>query len=285
MNYMILILMLCLGYHPAYSREFTSDKIFETSNYLFFESTTEQNMLLIVGKTETIINSAIDTTTTSGIAIKSYAITSKWKNSPLEMNLSLPLAIAAHPEWKTFYKNKLEMESKHCKFKLVHPDIKVTQGDRNFGIFPNAEMCTYVVYTRGEGDKILLDAISNNTAIDNGLEIIKVKSKSQNAVLDASQISKDIAGKMGGELNRDFTEQEAAFYIGLSFLNYKTDQFVTSLDDLLGPEKRESLIDALGSTFKILFQPTNQEDKKFRFAPVTNSTPVFAHSNIIFDPN
>ncbi len=270
----------------AFSKDFRSKKALAVDGYLFFESATQPNMLLMVEKTETVILSQSENITTSGIPVKSFVIQTRWVNNADDRRAALAKAIAVHPEWENFAKNKEEIASSYCRFKLDDPDLKVGQGDRETSLIPVTNICDYVVHAKSAGEAKLLQAIRDNNAIDSGLGTIRVLTPSSGVIFDALQISERVKTILAKDLRKQLKEREAAFYVGASLAKYEVDEIVANPETLFEPANRKSLIAAMNETFDLLFKPVQGKSDTFVFYPISVTTPISVDRDkeLIFDP-
>jgi len=269
----------------AHAKEIRAKKASSFDGYLFVESAAQDNMLLIIGKTETKVIQRIERTTNAGTVVF-WAINTQWKDDRAGFRAALDKALAEHPEWKDYYKNFEDIGSAFCKFKLSDPDILVEKGDRDeHYIYSKGLLCTYIVHTRNSADEKLLLAIKNNTAIDSGLGIVKVQLKSEPKLLfDAKNIS-DYLQKLVSDQSKTYIDKEAAFFLGAAFANYYKDR-PNEQENLFDPAHQKDLMTGLHSVFPKLFESDPSTANAYKWKPISSPTPISIETTetLNFDP-
>lgn len=271
---------------PAFAKEVRAKDALIQDGYLFLESATQNKLLTIAEKTETVVASRADNTMTSGIPIRSWVIKTRWIDDANGRRAALQKAISARPEWEAYAKDREELTSAYCSFRLNDPDIKVAQGDRESPLTSTSELCTYVVHTRNNGEEKLLAALKSNTLIDSGIAPITVRVPgSSRTVFDAQQIS-DIVRSLAVDTSRQYTEREAGIYLGISLLQYAKDLGSPARDELLDARGRNTVLKALDQTFDRIFVKVSQNPALYRFQALSEPTPVTLVEDQIlkFDP-
>jgi hypothetical protein len=280
------IFLLSLTASQLYGIDVKAKKAMAIDDYVFFESAIHPNLLLILGKTETVITSVTDNTTTSGQPIKTYALQTRWIDIVAERRAALNRAIAENQEWETFGKDFQDIESKYCKFLIADADIKVSQGDRDRTLTSRGTLCSYVVHTKGGADAKLESAVKSNRAIDSGLGLVKLISDGgKKDLLDAYQLSEKLKWILAND-DKVLTEKQAAFYLGAALIKYEPDSFVKEIDDLFKSDNEKDLYAAFNKTFDMLYRPAAANGKNYKFHALSALTPVSvdAQKIITFDP-
>lgn len=255
-------------------------------NYLFIESERQADLLTIVGKTETVVVSQSENTTTRGEPIRSWVISTRWIDDPVARRSALAQAISAHPEWENFAKDREDVTSDHCSFLLDDPDIKVGEGNRSTPLTSSSVLCTYVVHTKNDGDQKLLAAIEQNNLIDSGLKPLKIRyGSTQHTIVDARDLSRSLDA-IGLDSRKTYSERDAAIYLGLAFVRLTDDMDPQDAQDVLSLPQRSELMSALNQAFDRLYHQESLAAKQYRYQPMTTPSPITVqrYQSLIFNP-
>lgn len=277
------ILMLSTS---VYAKNLRAKKALSENGYLFVELVSPEKHLSIIRPIETVVTQHAENTTTSGVPIRSWVISTRWVDDKEIRSAALEKVLASNPEWRGYAKSYEPLESTRCYFRLSDPDIKVTQGDRSTVLTSTAELCTYVVHTKNSGDEKLQKAIKNNNLIDSGVAPTVVKMPGNTMIaIDALAIS-EILKTQGIDTQEEYSERIAGAYLGMAWFQYLRDLDQTQQDEWLAPSSRALVLDALDQTFKHLFVKQDGSMSHYRFTPVSKPTLVTAAEDIVikFDP-
>jgi hypothetical protein len=278
--------LLVLMSFPAIAKELNSNKAMSVDHYIFVESSTQKNMLLLLGKTETIVSSKSENTTTSGYPVRTWVVKTQWIDDRPALRAALDKALETYPEWENYAKDREEMASAYCKFNLKDPDIKVAQGDRSTPLSSSSELCTYVIHTKDTGDEKLLQAIEQNNAIDSGLGLLKVNLKGEPKVLFDGKAVSDYSKNIIGDGNKSYSEKEAAFLLGASFAQFSDEMLKNNQGNFLDPKDQADLLMGLNLLFPRVFTTQPTSPSTYKFLELEGPFPIAIPSvkTLTFDP-
>lgn len=282
----IIALLLLSLTTSAYAKELRGKSALPQGSYLFVEHATENNYISIIGSIETVVTQRAETTTTAGVPIRTWVISTRWIDDMDARRSALQSAVASHPQWDSYAKGFEEVPSAYCSFKLKDPDIKVAQGDRKTALSSTSELCTYVVHTKSTGDAKLLQAVKDNTLIDSGVAPIVVRMPgSTRTLFDAQPISEALIS-LGIDPAASYSERVASAYLGMGWLQYVKELARGSQDELMTPEHRPQLLTALDQTFNRIFTKQEANPPRYRFQALAEPTPVTVVDEVVltFDP-